>query len=51
MLTAWACAGILGPLVFARFKAQSLYIAAILLIIGFVIDLAFKRREGKKATA
>ena len=49
MLTAWACAGILGPLVFAKFKAQSLYIAAILLIIGLVIDLLFKRRERKTA--
>jgi len=50
MLTAWACAGILGPLVFAKFKDQALFIAAVLLIIGLVIDLLFKRREGK-ATA
>jgi OFA family oxalate/formate antiporter-like MFS transporter len=48
MLTAWACAGIVGPLAFAKFKAQSLYIAAVLLIIGFVLALGFKRREHHK---
>ncbi|HOM29136.1 MAG TPA: OFA family MFS transporter [Deltaproteobacteria bacterium] len=48
MLTAWACAGIVGPLAFAQFKDQSLYIAAALLIIGFVLVLAFRRREHHK---
>jgi OFA family oxalate/formate antiporter-like MFS transporter len=49
MLTAWACAGIVGPLAFAKFKAQSLYIAAALLVIGFGLALLFKRREHHKA--
>jgi MFS transporter, OFA family, oxalate/formate antiporter len=49
MLTAWACAGIIGPLAFAKFKAQSLYIAAVLLCIGFVLAIGFKRREHHKA--
>jgi MFS transporter, OFA family, oxalate/formate antiporter len=48
MLTAWSCAGILGPLVFAKFKAQSLYIAAALLCIGFVLAIGFKKRESHK---
>ncbi|MCK7491308.1 MAG: hypothetical protein MZW92_06005 [Comamonadaceae bacterium] len=45
MLTAWSCAGIVGPLAFAKFKAQSLYIAAALLCIGFVLAIGFKKRE------
>ncbi len=49
MLTAWACAGLLGPFVFAKFKGQALYIAAVLLIIGLVIDLLFKNRSKKAA--
>jgi MFS transporter, OFA family, oxalate/formate antiporter len=49
MLTAWACAGLLGPFVFAKFKDQALYIAAVLLIIGLVIDLLFKNRSKKAA--
>jgi OFA family oxalate/formate antiporter-like MFS transporter len=49
MLTAWACAGIVGPLAFAAFKAQSLYIPACLLVIGFVLAISFKRREHHKA--
>jgi len=48
MLTAWACAGIIGPLAFAKFKAQSLYIAAALLCIGFVLSIGFKKRESRK---
>ena len=48
MLTAWACAGIIGPLAFAKFKAQSLYIAAALLCIGFVLAIGFKKRESRK---
>ena len=51
MLTAWAAAGVLGPFVFAQFKAQSLYIAAVLLIIGLVLAVLFKHREHHKATA
>jgi len=49
MLTAWACAGLVGPYVFAQFKAQALLIAAILLIIGFVIAIIYKKPELKKA--
>jgi OFA family oxalate/formate antiporter-like MFS transporter len=48
MLTAWSAAGIVGPLAFAQFKAQSLYIAAALLCIGFVFALSFKKRESRK---
>ncbi|MEI7589932.1 MAG: MFS transporter [Deltaproteobacteria bacterium] len=48
MLTAWACAGLVGPFVFATFKAQSLFIAAFLLTVGFLITLIYKRPEGKK---
>jgi len=47
MLTAWACAGLVGPFVFAKFKGQALYIAAILLIAGLLIDLVFKNRTKK----
>jgi len=47
MLTAWSCAGIIGPLVFAQFKAQALYIAAILLIMGFCVAIVYKKPEKK----
>ena len=47
MLTAWACAGLVGPFVFAKFKGQALYIAAVLLIAGLLIDLMFKHRTKK----
>ncbi|HQP32254.1 MAG TPA: MFS transporter, partial [Deltaproteobacteria bacterium] len=50
MLTAWAAAGIVGPLVFAQFKSQALFIAAALLIAGLVIAVLFKPR-GHKAKA
>ncbi len=49
MLTAWACAGLVGPFVFAQFKAQSLMIAAGLLIVGFVLAVLYKKPEFKKA--
>jgi MFS transporter, OFA family, oxalate/formate antiporter len=45
MLTAWSAAGLLGPYVFATFKAQSLFIAAGLLVAGLLIALSFKKRE------
>jgi OFA family oxalate/formate antiporter-like MFS transporter len=48
MLTAWSAAGIVGPLAFAQFKAQALYVAAALLVVGFVLALGFKRREHHK---
>ena len=50
MLTAWACAGILGPLVFAQLaRSTALYVAACLLVLGFIIAIVFKRPELKKA--
>ncbi len=42
MLTAWACAGVAGPLVFAAIKGVALYVAAALLILGFVVALVYK---------
>lgn len=48
MLTAWGAAGIAGPLVFARVKEASqnfetaLFIAAGLLIVGFVLTITYK---------
>jgi len=47
MLTAWACAGVVGPLVFAQIPKQALHVAAGLLILGFVIALTFKRPTPK----
>jgi MFS transporter, OFA family, oxalate/formate antiporter len=49
MLTAWSAAGIIGPLVFEAFKPQALYIAAVLLVIGFCIALVYKAPKGKNA--
>jgi len=44
VLTAWGAAGVAGGLAFAKFdKQQSLYIAAALLIAGFVIAFLFQR--------
>jgi Nitrate/nitrite transporter len=49
MLTAWACAGIAGPLVFAQLaRSTALYVAAGLLVVGFFIALAYKRPDLKK---
>ncbi|MDD4091992.1 MAG: MFS transporter, partial [Smithellaceae bacterium] len=49
MLTAWSVAGIIGPFVFEAFKPQALYIAAILLVVGFFIAMIYKPPKGKKA--
>ena len=49
MLTAWSVAGVIGPLVFAQLKGIALYVAAGLLIAGFLIAFAYKRPEPKKA--
>jgi OFA family oxalate/formate antiporter-like MFS transporter len=49
MLTAWSAAGLIGPYVFEAFKAQALYIAAILLVVGFFIALVYKPPRGKNA--
>jgi OFA family oxalate/formate antiporter-like MFS transporter len=48
MLTAWAVAGIVGPLVFAAIPKQALYVAAGLLLVGFFIALAYKPPAQKK---
>ena len=49
LLTAWSVAGVVGPLVFAELKGIALYVAAALLIVGFLIALVYKRPEPKKA--
>ncbi len=49
MLTAWSVAGIVGPLVFAQIPKQALYVAAALLLVGFVIALVYKPPQAKKA--
>lgn len=44
ILTAWGAAGVVGGFVFAEFnKQQSLYTAAALLVVGFVVALMFSR--------
>ena len=44
VLTAWGAAGVCGGLAFAKFdKQQSLYIAAALLIAGFVVTFLYQR--------
>jgi OFA family oxalate/formate antiporter-like MFS transporter len=50
MLTAWGAAGVVGPLVFAQLKGSSaLYTAAVLLVVGFLIAISYRRPEPKKA--
>jgi OFA family oxalate/formate antiporter-like MFS transporter len=49
MLTAWSCAGIVGPFVFAAYKGQALYIAAALLAVGLLIAISYKPPVHKKA--
>jgi len=51
MLTAWACAGVVGPFVFSKIPGMALYVAAGLLIGGFVIALSFTRPAPKGAKA
>lgn len=48
MLTAWGCAGIVGPLVFAQIKSIAVYVAAALLAIGFLVAVSFKRPKPKE---
>jgi len=44
VLTAWGAAGVVGPLVFAKIKgAPALYVAAGLLIVGFIITMVYQR--------
>lgn len=47
MLTAWACAGVVGPFVFAKIPGIALYVAAGLLTAGFVLSLSFTRPAPK----
>jgi type III pantothenate kinase len=51
MLTAWACAGVVGPFVFAQIPGMALYVAAGLLVAGFVLALSFTRPAPKSAKA
>jgi len=47
MLTAWGAAGVIGPYVFAQMKGISLFVAAGLLALGFLIALAYQRPKSK----
>jgi OFA family oxalate/formate antiporter-like MFS transporter len=47
MLTAWACAGVVGPLVFSKIPGIALYVAAGLLLAGFAVSMSFKRPAPK----
>ncbi|MGV8075106.1 MAG: OFA family MFS transporter [Syntrophobacteraceae bacterium] len=49
MLTAWACAGVVGPLVFAAIKNISLHVAAGLLVVGFILALSYQKPKTKSA--
>ena len=48
MLTAWGVAGVAGPLVFVQIKGIALYVAAGLLIVGFLISLTYNKPLSKK---
>lgn len=49
MLTAWGAAGVVGPLVFAQIKGIALYVAAGMLILGFILAFLYKPPVRKKA--
>ena len=49
MLTAWGCAGVIGPLVFAQLKGIALYVAAGLLMVGFLIAFSYRPPKQKGA--
>ncbi len=51
MLTAWGCAGIVGPLVFAQIKGIALYVAAGLLLAGFALAMLYKTAHEKSIEA
>ena len=53
MLTAWACAGIAGPLVFAldALKGKSLYVAAGMLVVGLILSALYRRPAPKASKA
>ncbi len=49
MLIAWGLAGVFGPTVFAAIKGVALYVAAGILIVGFLIALVYKKPTKKTA--
>jgi len=51
MLTAWGVAGVAGPMIFAMeaLKGRSLYVAAGILAVGFVLAILYKRPQPKEA--
>jgi len=49
MLTAWGAAGVVGPFVFASVKGIALYVAAVFLIVGLFLAIAYKRPQPKAA--
>jgi len=49
MLTAWGAAGVVGPLVFAQIKGIALYVAAGMLLLGFVLAFMYKPPAKKRA--
>ncbi len=55
MLTAWAAAGVIGPFIFSYVKEATggfvwaLYIAASLLVIGFILSRQYKRPKDHKS--
>ena len=48
MLTAWGAAGVVGPFVFSQIKGIALYVAAVMLLIGFILAMAYKPPMPKK---
>lgn len=50
ILTAWGAAGVVGPLVFARFKSSAIYVAAGMLMVGLLLVIAY-RKPAKKGLA
>jgi OFA family oxalate/formate antiporter-like MFS transporter len=51
MLTAWGCAGVAGPMIFAldALKGKSLYVAAGILCVGFLLAIIYRRPAKKGA--
>ncbi len=49
MLTAWGAAGVVGPLVFSQIKGIALYVAAGMLLVGFILSVLYKRPVRQKA--
>lgn len=49
MLTAWGAAGVVGPLVFSQIKGIALYVAAGMLLLGFVLAFMYKPPAKQRA--